>query len=137
MKPVRQRIVGRPDEGDCLAAALASILELELDEFTGLNDAKEGEWWPLLETLLRRRGFKPVGVMNDAPGVAPPGFAVAVGPAALHREKSHAVVTLDGEVVHDPHPNRTGIEAIKYFIMLVPMARSVPRLSPDEIEIPL
>lgn len=137
MKAVTQRIVGRPNEGDCLAAAVASVLELELDEFAPLISAPESEWWPILEGLLKRRGFKPIGVMNDPPRFAPPGYAIAVGPAPLHRESSHAVVALDGEIVHDPHPNKTGLESIRYWIVFMPIVRTPPRLSPDEIDIGL
>lgn len=139
MKPISQRVSGVVGAGDCLMACAASILELSLDELPTLpdeNDRDAPHWFTIFAQAMQDRGFRVVEAANE-PALAPHGYAIAIGPAPRYNSaENHAVVALDGHVVHDPHPTREGVEAIVYWFLLVPLARTPSRLSPtsDGIE---
>jgi hypothetical protein len=127
------------DEGDCLMAAAASILEIELAELPPITRDNDAEWFNVFRDAMRERGFDVVERANDPP-LAPNGYAIAIGLSPRNQgTENHAVVALDGAVVHDPHPTRTGISRIDYWLMLVPLARTPARVSQltslDELEL--
>lgn len=102
MKPVTQTIFNA-ERGDCFAACLASILELELDEVPNFH----GENW-----LFRyNRWLKPFNlVLYDVTfpkgtNQHPVGYSILAGTSPRYAPALHAVVCLDGTIVHDPHPN--------------------------------
>jgi hypothetical protein len=123
MIPVDQTRFGAPD-GNCLAACLASLLELSLDavpHFTGEGwRARLGEW-------LRGRGLwalewdAPRGCTIDGSrswlAVNVPGYAIVSGQAT--RGLLHATVWRGGELVHDPHPSRAGLLDVEDVLVLV------------------
>lgn len=112
MRPVDQTILGRG--GDCFSACLASILEIPLDEVPHvmIEDDYEGalseflrlfDLWSLKMDVAVCRGIE----------LAPVGYHVISGPSPRQvdgkEEMWHAVVGYNGEMVHDPHPSRTGL----------------------------
>jgi hypothetical protein len=136
MKPVFMLKATEASDGDCLNACVASILEIDITE---LADVPEGpEWFRVLLASLALRGFTVVELWGDDlladdrrsyPAISPPGYAIAVGPSPRN-EGHHAVVSQDGLIVHDPHPNGTGIVRVDYWLMLVPVQRGPRLLSP-------
>lgn len=114
MKPVMQTRYGYPD-GNCFAACIASILELELDQVPVISSADDDHWtrW---QAWLRERGLMmitwplhdPEGNLMWTPwgygllACTPPG--ADRGDAPEDRSVGHSVVVYEGEVVHDPHP---------------------------------
>jgi hypothetical protein len=98
MKPVYQTIF-EDGKGNCFQAALASLLELELEEvpnFASYNSV--GQFWPKFWEWLQENGLA-----ITTTRVKPNGYS-------LMRVKSprldchHEMVAYDGEPVHDPHP---------------------------------
>jgi len=97
--------------GNCFQACVASILDLRLED---IPDVPMVDGW--LEQLnhdLADRGFRfwllmikePEGLENVW---KPPGYAILTGKSP-RGDWNHAVICLDGEMVHDPHPDGTGV----------------------------
>jgi hypothetical protein len=58
----------------------------------------------------------------EYPPIAPPGYHIACGKSPRLKHQ-HAVVALDGKIVHDPHPTRAGLDGeIASWILLIPLA---------------
>ena len=94
-------------QGNCLAAAIASVLEVGLEEIPDLNAGSLPQL-VVLNEWLRSRGLQftwlpwPTynGTYQDfylVSGLSPRGLSHAI--VANHR----------GEMAHDPHPSRAGI----------------------------
>lgn len=96
MKPVPQTNFDR-NEGNCFAAAAASILEVDLGGVPHDRDPKTflRTWQDWLEPF----GLS-VQVLGYTEGKFPRGYAILS--IWTERDQSHAVVALDGEVVFDP-----------------------------------
>ncbi len=132
MTPITQTKFGRPD-GNCFAACVASILEARLEELdsveaahadyarryidAGDEDPGGPHWWDALVAWSRSHGYQPLYLPEKE--LAPAGYAIASGPGP--RGLPHAVVTLHGNVVHDPHPDRAGITEFIDFTVFVPL----------------
>ena len=126
MTPVDQTTFG-PGRGNCLAACIASLLDLpraeDVPELVDPRDDPSGRSWRLqIEDWLRERGLGLVSI--DALDVPP----VIVHPTDLHymawgrsarAHARHSVIYRDGRMVHDPHPDRTGLVNVDEFAFLV------------------
>lgn len=112
MLPVHQTIFGDVN-GNCLQAALASVLELSLEDVP--NVIASESWWDDLRQWLRGRGMELLPQPAAAP--IPNGyyFWVGKGPRGL----DHIVVAHGTEMVHDPHPDGTGLVIIEAYWELV------------------
>ena len=117
MKPVDQDRFDSP-HGNCVQAAIASILELPLDMVPVLPG---GDLITLNRWLKQRQlGFFWLDAEADFVPDVPFCLARGVSPRGL----KHAIVcNFRGEMVHDPHPSRAGVEKILqygYFVSLAP-----------------
>jgi hypothetical protein len=122
MKPLKQRNLHRPDEGvwgDCHRAAIASILELPLDDVPHFGDGgPDGEEFLRRESeFLLARGLVPIQVayqtddlaaVLNAVNAANPGVYYLLG-GKSRTGVNHTVVCVDSAVVHDPSLNDSGI----------------------------
>lgn len=87
--------------GNCLQAAIASALGLDLDAVPHVGAFT---WWePAARLWLRGRGLDWRMV-----GGIPPGRSIVVG-TTVRNTGQHAVVGDDGDVAWDPHPSRAGL----------------------------
>lgn len=123
MKPVMQRQfvnLATGQQGDCLRAVVASLLELDLDNVPHFvqEDVDGGpNWWQHLTMWLDQRGYKIYFLDPEIPHLAPrPGehyYAVGPSPRGVIADGVyttwHAVVYRDEQLAHDPHPDGTGI----------------------------
>lgn len=124
--------------GNCLQAAVASLLDLPLDavpHFVACRDPGES-WWRDLRRFMRGRGDDIFYVPVDDPGAAEWLAQLrermrtgGVAPYVLASGKSprgdfqHAVVwnLLDGRLAHDPHPSGDGLVSVEeYKIICAP-----------------
>jgi hypothetical protein len=105
MIPVDQTTFGVP-EGNCFSACVASILELPIARVPFFM---HGDWWTnFCAWCVEHRVVATYrGRLSDGtPPPAPPGYSIWTGlspRAAPEEERYHAVVALDGALVHDPH----------------------------------
>ncbi len=126
MIPVDQDLFG-PEEGNCVAACVASLLELPLADVPNICAASSGppeQWLERLNAWLRRYGL--VAVLLDTADFFDWswfGGAWCIVSGKSERGLLHATVWRDGQLVHDPHPSKSGIcapESIVIFVALDP-----------------
>lgn len=136
MKPVHQtRTLTR---GNCWAAAIASILEVPLEDVdlphpfdaAKLNACLDGEddddwqapWWTAMNAHLAE-SYGVILVAYEAAAPPPAGYAIAIGTSPRNRNISHAVVVKDGVLAHDPWPGGSGVDNITAWEVLIPIAK--------------
>lgn len=122
MKPVLQRRVG--EEGTCLSACVASILEVSEDDvgdlLEGWTDDCGVAWFHWAnDRLSADRGMALAYTM-----VPPVGYSIGIGPSIRNPTHEHAVVCLDGEIIHDPSPRGADLQGLVAYMVLIPA--SVP-----------
>lgn len=106
MRPVHQTDFDFVN-GNCMAACIASVLELPIEGMPNYHG--EGtEWY-----IQWQRWLEPYNVQlltfQAGGDWLPTGYSILAGKSPRH-EGNHAVVCLNGEIVHDPHPDSTGVE---------------------------
>jgi len=116
MTPVDQEFLHLPEQGqqgDCMRAALASLLDLpiaEVPHFAQLDADGKGNFWLLVAEFCRRQGFAFVmmrGAFLWADDVI---YHLISGPSPRNPGGTHAVVGQNGLVHFDPHPSRAGLD---------------------------
>jgi hypothetical protein len=101
MKAVRQTRMGST-EGNCLAAALASVLDLHLYEVPEM-EVKEG-WLQKVNEWLADKNLALV-LCKYEPNYCPRGLTIGSTKPSEHSEVLHCVVCQNGRIVWDPHPD--------------------------------
>lgn len=97
--------------GNCHIACVASILELSLSQIPHfLAVGGEENWWKEQEAWLAKRGLGYIELQlpNTAIPVHPDAFCIVVGESP-RTGKLHSCVYKNGEIIHDPHPDNTGL----------------------------
>jgi hypothetical protein len=115
MRPVFQTKF--PVHGNCWRAAIASILEIDIDAMPAFEDfghrcLKETRLW------LKNAGYGLLRYESDKP---PAFFAIAIGKSPRNPNINHAIVVKDGYFVHDPYsPSICSIELLdiqEYYVL--------------------
>lgn len=120
MRPVMQTRGYDPEapagqqRGNCWTACIASLLELPIEDvpdFVQIEVDGGDSWWDQTVQFLTDRGHQLTWVHPGAPG---DGFYIQTGlsprsPAVDGKDVYHAVIYQWGELVHDPHPDQTGL----------------------------
>lgn len=127
MIPVTQTREG--SSGDCIAACIASILNLPLDQIPDVNGqvfkSIGGPWWVRLDDALHSLGYG-ILVMNvkSLHTICPCPGSVCILLGKSIRGVGHAVVgkitdSIETEMIHDPHWDRTGLITVEHVMWLV------------------
>lgn len=98
-------------KGNCFQAAVASIMELPLDDVPNFIEFEDHEWFEKFIEFLDSRSYE-YGWHYPHDGQENKGYSIGSGisPRATKDCRiTHAVICLDGEMVFDVHPDRTGI----------------------------
>ncbi|SRR5260370_10758007 len=146
MKPVFQTVIDSK-HGNCLSAALASILELDIDEVPNF-EVHEGDFAARVDAWLRPRGFAWMRTIEPrlirGPGLQDVGrlpdtgaefvrhpmsdnvICMATGKSPrgeyCHSVVGHMVSSFNFEMLHDPHPSGAGLDGLPLCIeFLVPL----------------
>jgi len=105
-------------ESDCLEACVASVLELDLSQIPNFFAGDE-DWFVNLEKFLAEFDLQPLrldaGETRDH--WTPSGYHLIWG--TTRRSTFHSVVGWAGEMVHDPHPDRTGLLADEVWMVFI------------------
>lgn len=119
MTPVMQTILapndGKGMPGNCLQAAIASLLDLPLVEvphFVGRDWMTDGaeHWWTEWRRWSAARGLRVEALETPQAGE----YYLGGGPSPRDPEnRSHVAVYQDGDLVHDPHPDGTGVVEVR------------------------
>jgi len=106
--------------GNCRAACLASLLELELFMVPPFEDmpafySSQDLWLKRIFNLelVERRGDYDMSVL--------PEFYIANGLSS--RNVLHSVIYSNGVLIHDPHPSKEGILSVEWVNYLRPIAK--------------
>ena len=115
MRPIDQSSI-EPGAGNSLAACLASILEMPIEE---VPDFQMGQDVDGLDSFLDQKGLAGAWLIGDLSLFLIRPFCqehvVIIGPSPRNPSRWHAVVGAcrakeDAlEIVHDPHPSRAGL----------------------------
>lgn len=130
MKPVYQTRLG--EVGNCMMAGLASVAEYEgnVDDLPDLGEIEEagGDWWGTFCRTAADLGFivwhGASTKVADAADARPEGYHLASGPGTHPgaHPLGHVAVYKDGVLVHDPHPEGSGVDPIDGWYLLIPLA---------------
>lgn len=133
MKPVQQKYIhieGKQN-GDCLRACLASILEVDIDTFPYFSIGMDwSEYYSNVMDTLFDLGWQCdyYIIENCKPELLESkdteGLIIAIGesPRSTKEKRiNHAVIWRNG-LIHDPHPDNTGIKDIIGFEVLTATA---------------
>ena len=124
MRPVKQDKLYSAEgigNGNCFAAAIASLLDLPLwmvppfDQMFGRDDwrKRSNEWLErMFGVTIVRTGGHEIEKM--------PKYYIANGPSL--RGVYHSVIYSSGSLVHDPHPSDAGIAEVEWTWHLEPIA---------------
>lgn len=138
MTPVDQTRFYEPDappdkqRGNCLTAVVASLMDLPIDAVPNFvqdhvdHDADnddEWNWWTRLQRFIRDHGhemhyLRPISA-PDCPAESvfrdpePGEFYAVTGVSPRDPRIRHIVIYRDGVMVHDPHPDRTGLTEVQ------------------------
>ena len=125
MKPVDQTTWG--DDGNCWAACLASLLECSIEEIPDFSPAacrKRGSgavpWWAFCDGWLRNEHNLALLMIlgpNEQSLVMRSAHHIVsgMGPRGI----PHSVIALDGDIVHDPHPEGGGLTQVGNYAFLL------------------
>jgi len=108
MIPIKQTILHTEQtKGNCMQAAIASILEMDIEEIPYFEG---GDWYFQLMRWLE--DCYEIELVRWDYEVQFKGYYLVVGQSPRGDFK-HVVVYKNGEMVHDPHPDRTGLKTIE------------------------
>lgn len=118
MKPIDQTKLHYPPKqhGNCLAASLASILEISIDDIPEFEEMG-CEWWQSMLDWLFSLGFE---LLQCDKEIVLRGYYLAMGKSP-RGDFNHQVVYYNGKMIHDPHPSKNGIVNIKEILVLLPL----------------
>jgi len=113
------------DDGNCLQACLASILEIPLR--TAPDPCHSGHpWIDALSVWLNRRAWGVVHFDSRDPRRRfclefDTAWSIAIGKTSRSKNLRHAVVYHNGGLVHDPLPKGNGLSKVEAFLILFPL----------------
>lgn len=117
MKPVDMTVLHNPESnqwGDCFRCCIASILELPASDVPHVmcGDDTTGKWYGLLLDWLQPQGLSYIEFHMDpkAPWNWDPKARIYHTLSGWSGRARHTVVALNGEMVHDPAPQKNGLE---------------------------
>lgn len=117
MKPVYQSILhGESEEnGDCFRASVATLFGLAVDQVPHFCRKGNDEWFKEFQDWLKARGWSCFAVPTGDPAGWFMSIALAetvyllAGPSPRFKDEMHQVVAKGTEIIHDPHPDGTGL----------------------------
>ena len=129
-----KRWVDQAGPHDCFTACLASLTGLPHNDFPDppevLEIDAERAYGKAVKAHLISNGW-----MMHGTGAHPPkGYAVASGPSPRDLRLWHCVVTKDGEMVHDPHPDKAGLKKAVEYEVVIPLMAEIEQSKPKEGE---
>jgi len=110
-------------KGNCFSACLASLFSLKIDEVPNFCGDDLKNWPENMQHWLGQRGFSNVTVVfgEDPKGewMVHLGYSIVTGKSPRF-DCLHCVVFYGPKMVHDPHPDRTGLLSFDTVDLLVP-----------------
>lgn len=133
MKPVTQTEFGK--RGNCWLACIASVLDVPLEsvpDVTDLYEANERGEGKSARAIVKHWLMSEHGLYlyhlhaGLVPLVRPRGYHIMSGKGP--RGYLHACVGHEGVIVHDPHPDRSGLVEVTEYEVFGPASESIAEL---------
>lgn len=111
-------------KGNCFSTCVACLLRVPVQEVPNFCVERPSRWLGDCNDWLRKRGWTllylrgpewPPFLLAHHPGLT----VVAGGPGP--RGADHCVLMRDGVLLHDPHPDGTGLLQVEDVMVLVPL----------------
>lgn len=109
--------------GNCQSACLATLLGLPITQvpnWTAMNGSDQLKF-DAMRTWLRAHGWDLITVSRGGMDAWPPRVGYFIAGGMSERGLDHAVIYCNGELWHDPHPDRTGIKSVETLDILYPL----------------
>lgn len=118
MKPIKQTKLHDPpnQHGNCLRACYASVLEIPIDSIPEFEEMDEKSWWPAELKWANTLGLQLICFDGEYHFE---GYYFLAGKSP-RGDFNHIVVYENGQMVHDPHPDGTGIESVDNTYIFLP-----------------
>lgn len=113
--------------GDCLRAVVASILDLPLNAVPHFVELYERRAWPHLREWLRERMINMTRLEGHS---HTPDYCMYVGTSPRDPDINHAIVGINGEFIHDPHPESGMIDGVDCTYVFTPLLTDWSRYAP-------
>lgn len=135
MTPQDQIIIHDPDNGkpgDCFRACLASILDMNIRAVPHFAAYPSGIWIEELIRWLKAHYYELNGTSDYTDERAEAeqgidGYLIVAGKSPRGKDVRHAVVYYGKKMVHDPHPDKTGITEAEYYYRIERMGTELKR----------
>jgi hypothetical protein len=97
--------------GNCFPACVASLLGLSLNEVPFFSMASQKAQLKAANEWLKPRGLNLMHISNNRRHQHPRGttYYIMKGLSPRYKGAYHTVIGKDNKIVHDPHPDNTGI----------------------------
>ena len=117
IKVIQTKLHSETVNGNCLAAAIASLIDCTIEEQPPYEDIDK--WTSAMIRFLKLKGYEFEGTArnheaNDYEGVD--GYVIMCGDSP-RGNFGHCVLWKNG-VVHDPHPSNAGLKSPEYFFLI-------------------
>ena len=110
-------------KGNCFSAVVADIFGIPICEaFYIFKKRRQKSWVGAMNAWAAKKGFAALFISPKS-GLVPTGLHVMVGTTV--RKTHHAVLGKNGTMVHDPHPDRSGIIKIDYYVVFIPLGATL------------
>ena len=101
------------EEGNCLAACIASVLDFAIEDIPDFLQNGPGEWFQMMNEWLSTMGLAVICVPSISTDDYKCGnmdfLHLIVGPSPRELKFPHCVLGRQGKIIHDPHPDNTGL----------------------------
>jgi len=103
MKPVYQTIINK-ENGNCLSACIASLLELPLEGVPNFSERED--WYNHLDEFLEQFDLEWFQLKySKQTEYLLRGYYILSGESPSFDDVDHVVIGRNGKIVHDPNPN--------------------------------
>lgn len=121
MIPIAQDIFHNDPQGrkgNCLQAAIASIVERPLSEVPHFAAIEDDTWWDQTCKFLNDNGYNIFDCSKEELPHIKENFVLVVGKSPRGVGVNHSVIYKNGELAHDPHPSHKGVTEVIWCAVL-------------------
>jgi hypothetical protein len=135
----------KPEErGNCFPSVIASILEMDVEDVIQIQEHYDGDWMGTLLNWLSERNYQYCCAdhykcfhpelhyqLRNSDGRTPDDalikemceiykdqYYLVAGRSPRHPDINHIVIFQNGKMIHDPHPDRSGILTHEIFSVI-------------------
>jgi len=114
--------------GDCMRACVASVFEIPIEKVPNFMEDGFDNYNSKLQRWCDKMGMRSLDLAFESQDIAKDClenmYVIAVGrsPRGTNDKERHGVVWKDGKIVHDPHPDKNGLDGMPTaFTVFIPI----------------